>query len=301
MTLEETLKDYPGEVRFEEPVAPYTSLKIGGPAEAIVFPKSEREVSILMKCIARDRLPYFVLGGGSNLIVRDAGIPGIVIHLKYLNRIIFQEPDILLADAGVLYPRLATAALEKGLSGLEFAVGIPGTVGGAVAMNAGIPGDETASVLKSVTLIDEEGAVRRFAKEEIRFGYRTAALPRGVVTAASFRLIPAPVPQIDEKFRRLLKRRRETQPLSLPSFGSVFVNPPGDFAGRLIESVGLKGYRIGDAQISEKHANFIVNLGKASSEEVLALIETARERVVRERGVRLELEAKVVGRGKQCR
>lgn len=296
LPLKEALKDYPGEVRFDEPVAPYTSLKVGGPAEAMVFPRSSAEVVLLMERIGRYRLPYFVLGGGSNLIVRDGGIPGVVVHLKHLSRITFQEPDTLLADAGVSYPKLSTEAMAKGLSGLEFAAGIPGTVGGAIAMNAGIPGEETASVLSSVTLVDEEARVKTLPKEAIQFGYRTAALPKGMVTSASFRLTPASPEEVEEKLKRLLKRRRETQPLSFPNVGSVFTNPPGDYAGRLVESVGLKGFRIGDAQISERHGNFIINLGNAKAGEVLALVAEMQTRVKERHGIDLELEAKVVGR-----
>lgn len=295
LPLKEALKDYPGEVRFDEPVAPYTSLKVGGPAEALVFPRSSAEVVLLMERIGRYRLPYFVLGGGSNLIVRDGGISGVVVHLKHLSRITFQEPDILLADAGVSYPKLSTEAMAKGLSGLEFAAGIPGTVGGAIAMNAGIPGEETASVLISVTLVEEEAKVKTLPKEAIRFGYRTAALPKGMVTSASFRLTPAAPAEVEQKLKRLLKRRRETQPLSYPNVGSVFTNPPGDYAGRLVESVGLKGFRIGDAQISERHGNFIINLGNAKAGEVLALIAEMQARVKERHGIDLELEAKVVG------
>lgn len=296
LPLKEALKDYPGEVRFDEPVAPYTSLKVGGPAEAMVFPRSSAEVVLLMERIGQHRLPYFILGGGSNLIVRDGGIPGVVVHLKHLSRIAFQEPDTLLADAGVSYPKLSTEAMAKGLSGLEFAAGIPGTVGGAIAMNAGIPGEETASVLSSVTLVDEEARVKTLPKEAIQFGYRTAALPKGIVTSASFRLTLAAPAEVEQKLKRLLKRRRETQPLSFPNVGSVFTNPPGDYAGRLVESVGLKGFRIGDAQISERHGNFIINLGNAKAGEVLALIAEMQTRVKERHGIDLELEARVVGR-----
>lgn len=295
-TLKEALTGYPGEVRFDEPVAPYTSLKVGGPAEAMVFPRASAEVVLLMERIGRHHLPYFILGGGSNLIARDGGIPGVVIHLKHLSRITFQEPDTLLADAGVSYPRLSTEAMAKGLSGLEFAAGIPGTVGGAVAMNAGIPGEETGSVLSSVTLVDEEAKVRTLPKEAIRFGYRTAALPKGIVISASFRLTPAPSAEVEQKLKRLLKRRRETQPLAYPNVGSVFTNPPGDYAGRLVESVGLKGFRIGDAQISERHGNFIINLGNAKASDVLSLIGEMQRRVKERHGIDLELEVKIVGR-----
>ncbi|MBI3802320.1 MAG: UDP-N-acetylmuramate dehydrogenase [Nitrospirae bacterium] len=295
VSIKKALNGYPGEVRFAEPMAPYTSLKVGGPAEAMVFPESVSEVVFLILRIAHERLPYFILGGGSNLIVGDGGVPAVVIHLNRLNRISYEEEGLLLAEAGVSYPKLATEAMALGLSGLEFAAGIPGTVGGAVAMNAGIPGEETAAVLQEVSLVDEAGDLRTLSKETIRFEYRTAALPKGIIVSAAFRLTPAPAEQVEEKLRRLLKRRRETQPLAFPNVGSVFKNPPGDFAGRLVESVGLKGHQIGDAQISERHGNFIVNLGQAKAGDVLALVELMQTRVKAQCGIDLALEAKVVG------
>jgi UDP-N-acetylmuramate dehydrogenase len=249
-----------------------------------------------MERLNRHALPSFVLGGGSNLLVRDGGIAGVVVHLKHLNRIEAAGPAAVTAEAGASYPKLSLFAAEKGLSGLEFAVGIPGTVGGAVAMNAGIPGEETASVLKEITLVGEAGRVARFPKEGIAFGYRSAALPKGIVVSASFALSPSPAAQIDEKMKRLLQRRRETQPLSFPNVGSVFKNPEGRFAGRLIEAAGLKGQRSGGAQISERHGNFIVNCGQATAKEVLGLIELIRQKVRAESGVVLEPEVKIVGR-----
>lgn len=287
---------YPGEVRLNEPIAPYTSMKIGGPADAMVFPKSVSDLVDLMARLTRYALPYFVLGGGSNLLVRDGGIGGVVIHPKLLNRIGTESATALTAEAGVSYPKLSLFAAEKGLSGLEFAVGIPGTVGGAVVMNAGIPGEETASVLSGITLVDEAGKVQRLRKEQVAFGYRSAALPKGVVVSASFSLSPAPAAEIDEKIKRLLQRRRETQPLSFPNVGSVFKNPAGDFAGRLVEAAGLKGRRSGAAQISERHGNFIINRGEATAKEVLALIGEIRQKVQAEFGILLEPEVKVVGR-----
>ncbi|MFQ5780912.1 MAG: UDP-N-acetylmuramate dehydrogenase [Nitrospiria bacterium] len=293
--LRKALEGYPGEVRWKEPIAPYTSLKIGGLAEVMVFPKSISEVGLLMERISRDHLSCFILGGGSNLLVKDGGIKGVVLHLSYLNRIEERGPQALVAEGGVSFPRLATTAMEKGLSGLEFAVGIPGTVGGAVVMNAGIPGEETESVLSTVAFVDAAGGLHHYPKERVHFGYRSTHLPKGVVVSASFHLTPAPIERIDEKLKQLLKRRRETQPLSFPSVGSVFKNPPEGFAGEIIEACGLKGTRIGGAQISERHGNFIINRGSAKAEEVLALIRKIRARVAEARGIELELEVKVVG------
>lgn len=303
--LRKALERYPGEVRLNEPIAPYTSMKVGGPADAMVFPKSVSDVIDLMELLDQHHLPYFILGGGSNLLVKDGGMAGVVIHLKHLNQIemtgaaeVQGGTRDVTAQAGVSYPKLSLFAAEKRLTGLEFAVGIPGTVGGAVAMNAGIPGEETAAVLKEITLVDDAGRVQRIPKGQIKFGYRSAVFPKGVVLSAAFSLFPAPAEQIDEKMRGLLQRRRETQPLSFPNVGSVFKNPKGEFAGRLVEEAGLKGHRAGGAQISEKHGNFIVNRGAATAKEVLALIELIRQKVEATRGIVLELEVKVVGKDK---
>lgn len=293
--LHEALDDYSGEIRWNEPIAPYTSLKVGGPAEVMVFPKTVFEVAFLMDRVSRHQLPWFILGGGSNLLVRDGGIEGVVLHLKHLHQIEEKDSGILVAEAGVSFPKLSTYAKEKALSGLEFAVGIPGTVGGAVVMNAGIPNEETEAVLKELTLVDEDGEIQTYPRERVPFGYRSAHLPKGVVFSASFQLAPAPVEQIDEKMKRLLKRRRETQPLSFPSVGSVFKNPEKGVAGKIIEACGLKGSRLGGAQISERHGNFIINRGAAKAEDVLGLIRMTQERVQEADGIVLEPEVKIVG------
>ncbi len=293
--LQEALSEYSGELRWNEEIAPYTSLKVGGPAEVMAFPKTVFEVAFLMDCISRHHLPWFVLGGGSNLLVRDGGIEGVVLHLKHLHQIEREGSGLLLAEAGVSFPKLSTYAKENALSGLEFAVGIPGMVGGAVIMNAGIPGEETEAVLKALTFVDEAGEIHTYLREHLQFGYRSSHFPKGVVVSAAFQLVSAPVDQIDEKMKRLLKRRRETQPLSFPSVGSVFKNPNQGAAGRIIETCGLKGSRLGGAQISERHGNFIINRGSATAEDVLGLIRMAQVRVQETHGIVLEPEVRVVG------
>jgi len=293
--LHEALEDYPGEMRWNELITPYTSFKVGGPAEVMVFPKTVSEVVFLMERISSQDLPWFILGGGSNVLVRDGGIEGVVLHLKHLQQIEEKDAGLLVAEAGVSFPKLSTTAKERGLSGLEFAIGIPGTVGGAVVMNAGLPNEETEAVLKELTLVDETGEMKTCPRAEVPFGYRSAHLPRGVVVSASFQLAGAPAEQIEEKMKRLLKRRRETQPLSFPSVGSVFKNPENGYAGKIIETCGLKGLRRGGAQISERHGNFIINCGSAKAEDVLELIRMTRERVQEAKGIVLEPEVKVVG------
>jgi len=294
-SLKQALDGFPGEVRWQEAIAPYTSLKVGGPAEAMVFPASVEEVVFLMQRISRGAIPYFVLGNGSNLIVRSGGFNGIVLHLKHLNRIALIGIDDLLAEGGASFPKLAAFAMEHHLSGLEFAAGIPGTVGGAVAMNAGIPGQETGAWLVNIALIDEDGVLREINPRTIAFSYRKTTLPRGVIVSAAFRLTPRPAEEIEKDLKSLMKNRRERQPLNYPNCGSVFKNPAEGFAGEWLEKAGLKGLRIGDAQISEKHGNFIVNHGSATAEEVLALIEKMQETVKARFGIALELEVKIIG------
>jgi UDP-N-acetylmuramate dehydrogenase len=288
---------YEGRVLFNEPLAPYTSLKIGGPAEAIVFPESVEEVSALVKRIG-GAVPIFVLGAGSNLLVLEGGIAGVVIHLGKLNQGVLTSDTTFYAEAGLSFPRLSMYVEKQELSGLEFAAGIPGTVGGAIAMNAGIPTEEVAAILKEVTLIGPEGDITTLPREAIPFSYRSVGLtPGSIVLSAEFRLQKSALREIEKKRFDLLRRRRATQPLSYPNAGSIFKNPKNLSAGSLIEVVGLKGHQIGGAQISERHGNFIINLGTATATDVMALIQLARERVLLEKGVQLETEIKIVGRG----
>jgi len=296
--IETLFEGYEGHVQFNEPMAPYTSLKIGGTAEAMVFPKSIEAVAALVLRIQDiGGVPIFVLGAGSNLLVLEDGIEGVVIHLGALNQGVFIGDTIFYAEAGLAFPRLSTMVEKLGLSGLEFAAGIPGTVGGAIAMNAGIPKEETASVLKEVTLVSLLGEIITLPKETVPFSYRSSGLPQGtIVISAAFLLHRAALKEIENKRVDLLKRRRETQPLSYPNAGSIFKNPKTGSAGKLIEESQLKGYQIGGAQISERHGNFIVNLGGATATDVMALIQLAQERVLLERGIALELEIKIIGR-----
>ncbi len=313
---------YEGRVLFNEPMAPYTSLKIGGPSEAMVFPESVEAVAALVKRIGGD-VPIFVLGAGSNLLVLEGGIAGVVMHLGKLNQGVLTSDTTFYAEAGLSFPRLSMYVEKQELSGLEFAAGIPGTVGGAIAMNAGIsqrPGlmaEETAAILKEATLISPEGEITTLPREALPFSYRSAGLaPGAIVLSAEFRLQKSALREIEKKRFDLLRRRRATQPLSYPNAGSIFKNPhpppnlphkggggegrEGDdvlSAGRLIESVGLKGHQIGGAQISERHGNFIINLGTATATDVMALIQLAKERVLLETGILLETEIKIVGRG----
>lgn len=242
-------------------------------------------------------LPLLVVGGGFNLLVRDGGVRGVVARLAGLRGLSLGADGQLHAEAGASHSAVTRFAAEQGRAGLEFAVGIPGTVGGWIAMNAGTREREMKDVVTSVELFDPAAgrAVTR-ARGELRFHYRRTELPPGgVVLAASFATTADDPDAIRERQRRLMAQRRATQPVDQPSCGSVFVNPPGDFAGRLIEAAGLKGARVGGAMISELHANFIVNLGGASAADVLALIEKARAAVQARSHVALQTEVHVVG------
>jgi UDP-N-acetylmuramate dehydrogenase len=240
-------------------------------------------------------VPWFVTGRGSNLLVRDGGIRGVVLSLERLNGIRFMGHR-LTAEAGCSFVRVAVLAAQQGLGGLEFAGGIPGSVGGAVFMNAGAHGSDVSQVLEAVTVLTEKGPVR-MTREQMGFAYRTSRLQKepGIVMEAVFRLNPSDRAEITEKMRQYRLKRLTTQPLNLPCAGSVFRNPPGDYAARLIEAAGLKGMTVGGAQISPLHANFIVNTGHATANDILALIAYCQE-VVREKfGIQLHAEVRIAG------
>jgi len=290
----------PADIRPHEPMSRHTTMKAGGEADLLIVPQDVDELRRVIQAAHRAGLPLMVLGG-SNVIVQEGGITGVVVKLSRLNRIRVAGPDRIEAEAGVLLPRLARAAARAGLSGLEFAIGIPGTVGGSVVMNAGTREGELAPRIASVTLMRWDGELVTLEREALHFRYRHAELPQGCVVGAAFVLQPAPAAGIEATMSRMLGERNATQPLHSPSAGCVFRNPQGDSAGRLIEAAGLKGYRIGDAQVSERHANFIINRGRARAGDILALIRHIGRRVERQFGVTLELEVKIIGRAAQSR
>lgn len=294
------LQDLLGErVRFDVPMARFTSLRVGGPADAVAEPAGRGELLRVLRLCAAHRLPHTSIGAGFNTLCLDGGLEGVVLHLGRLRRLEERPGRLLRAEAGVSHSQVANFCMQRGFAGLEFAAGIPGTVGGWVAMNAGIPGREMGDVVREIEVASPTGGgIRHLAREGLHFRYRALrGLAAGsVVVSALFAVELATPAVVRGSVERLLERRARTQPLSVPSCGSVFKNPPGDFAGRLIESVGLKGRRIGGAEISKVHANFIANVGRATAGDVLALIDEARDRVLREAGRRLEPEVRIVGR-----
>jgi UDP-N-acetylmuramate dehydrogenase len=292
--LREAVRGVEGDIRWLEPLSLHTTLKIGGPADVMVIPKDLQALARLVLQAHQLEAPIFVMGG-SNLLVRDGGIRGIVVKLLRFQRITNPDETGIEAEGGVPLSRLSRYALARGLSGLEFALGIPGTVGGAVMMNAGTPEGEMSDLLTGVGIVESDGTIRTLSREEMTFGYRWSRFPRGVIVSARMKLRKAGKAEIQQRMEGLADRRKATQPLTRPNAGSVFKNPSGTFAAKLVEAVGLKGRRIGDAQVSERHANFIVNLGHATAREVLQLIRLIGKRVEQEMGITLELELRIVG------
>jgi len=275
-------------------MAPHTSLHVGGQADVVVIPADVEDVVRVVRGARMENIPLTVLGG-TNVIIRDKGIRGIVMQLQQLTMIHQESNQLIYAQAGVRLPRLMQFALSRKLSGMEWAAGIPGTVGGGVVMNAGTRLGEMQDVLQAVDLVTIRGIRKRVEASRLSFTYRKTSLPKGIVVGAWLQFTSAAKGAIKSVTKPYLQYRKVTQPLTLPNAGSVFKNPAGDSAGRLIEAAGLKGWRIGDAEVSTKHANFIVNNGAATAEQVLMLVRKVREQVARKFGVRLQLEWKVIG------
>ena len=283
-----------GRVTFGAALRAYTSFRIGGPADALVEPADVDDVRRLVVQARKANVPLFVVGG-TNLLIRDGGIRGIVVSLAKL-RAIHEEPGaVLYAEGGVGMPTLIGYAIRRSLAGLEWAAGIPGTVGGCLVMNAGTRLGEMKDAVKAVRLVTTNGNVRDLPAASIPFQYRRARLPKGIVVGVWLQLREGLRTDIARIVKDYLHYRKETQPLAMPSAGCVFKNPPDDSAGRLLEAAGLKGLRVGDAEVSTKHGNFIVNRGDATADDVIHLIQKVRRVIRQKAGVRLELELKIVG------
>lgn len=284
------------EMRFYEPMSRHTSFRIGGPAEVMVFPKNSEELSKILKSLLVLGYKPRILGAGTNVLAPDDGIAGVVICLKdCLNGLEQIDQCNIRVAAGVTMSRAAVYAAGLGLSGLEFAHGIPGTVGGGVYMNAGAYGGEISQVCQSVTVMDMRGVEKVYSAEEMRFSYRHSRLEDegGIVLSAVFKLEIKNEDEIRATMQDLLNRRKSSQPLDLPSAGSAFKRPVGGYAAALIDQAGLKGFQIGGAAVSEKHAGFVVNLGGATAEDVKELLARVSERVQDQTKIRLEPEVRI--------
>jgi UDP-N-acetylmuramate dehydrogenase len=289
----------PDGITFDCSMDQMTTYRVGGNAEVCCYPGEAAELSRLISYLVSESIPYVVMGKGSNLLVSDGGIKGAVIVLKdrlaAVETIEGDEPFIL-AGGGLTISGLLTYCSRNGLSGLEFLAGIPGTLGGAVFMNAGALGQEIGNLVREVLAIGSDGRPVVLNCNEIKFSYRSSSIPGGtVIYGVKLRMLKGDKESIAERIADNLKKRKEAQPLDYPSGGSVFKNPPDDYAGRLIEKAGLKGTRIGGAMISPKHGNFIVNTGGAKACDILALMNLARNRVKEQTGIDLEPEIVVLG------
>jgi len=297
MALKDDLRGagFRGEIQAEVPLAPMTTWRIGGPAEVLATPLDVDDVSRAIAWANGRDVAWRVLGNGSNLLVGDGGVRGLVLRIRKALDGIDIEGSKVVAGAGASFPALANAAADRGLAGIEFGAGIPGSVGGAIVMNAGWHQFEIGNVVRNVTYLEDDGLVLDYRHDSCRFGYRTSVFRgrRGVVLQAELALTPDDPAAVKGRLLQFSESRKVNQPTELPSCGSVFLKPEGDFAGRLIEAAGLKGRRIGGIEVSEKHANFFVNVGGGTAKDALALVELVEHEVFDKFGVKLTREFEV--------
>lgn len=303
MTLAENLSEIigGGQILENEPMKNHTTFRIGGPADVLVCPETEDGFIRGLGWCRRQKIPVYIIGNGSNLLVGDKGFRGVVFKIcRNLDKTDIIEEDSVVrvhAGAGAMLAKLAKDVSAEGCGGFEFATGIPGTLGGAVAMNAGAYGGEMKDILKSVRAVDMEGNIREFSLEELELGYRTSRIQKEdwIVLSAEMVFEKGDAGAIMARVDELSRQRREKQPLEYPSAGSTFKRPEGYFAGKLISDAGLKGFSVGGAQVSEKHAGFVINTGNATAADVIALTDAVRDKVFEKYGVKLELEIKQLG------
>ena len=296
----ELRKRMSGEIRFDEPADRHTSIGVGGRIDALVFPKNVPEIAETIAFLRARRIPFLPVGNWTNLIVRSGGYRGALISLRSLQALEIRDSgddDVHVeAEAGVALSELVTLSMHKGLSGMEFCAGIPGSVGGAVRMNAGAYGSEIKDVVAAVHLLEASKRMYNKTRDFLSFSYRSLDLPaETIIIGATFRLKREEKEKIAGRIREILWLRKKKHPLEFRSAGSIFKNPRTIPAGRLIEATGLKGLRIGDAEVSEKHGNFIINRGQASAAEVIGLIDLVKKRVFEATGHRLETEVRIIG------
>ena len=284
-------------VRINEPMKNHTTFKIGGPAQYYVTPESVTQIQEVVSLCRDMNIPLHVIGNGSNILVGDDGVDGVVLALFNTFSDYEIKDNVITAQAGMSLIKLAVIALREGLTGMEFASGIPGSVGGAVYMNAGAYDGQMKDVVTSVTVLDEAGNIRILGRDELDMGYRTSTVAKHnmIVLQVIIELKAGDKDQIKDRMNQLSELRKQKQPLEYPSAGSTFKRPEGYFAGKLIADAGLKGYSIGGAAVSEKHAGFVVNMGGATAKDVVELTDYIKKRIIEQFGVTLELEIKKIG------
>lgn len=285
------------DIKVDEPMKKHISFRVGGPADILVKPRTEEELKNVIALVKEENIPYLVIGNGSNLLIKDGGIRGVVIEISDNYNAFEIKENTLEAQAGALLSVLGKSLLRAELKGFEFAAGIPGTLGGALAMNAGAYGGEMKDLVKSVRLMDTKGKIFELTNEQMEFGYRKSILSREeyIVLSATLELENGSFDEIKAVMADFTQRRVTKQPLSLPSAGSTFKRPEGNFAGKLIEDSGLRGLTLRGAQVSEKHCGFVVNLGNANAKDLLDLMYVVKSTVFAKYGVMLEEEVKILG------
>lgn len=291
------LEDICSNVKFDEPMSKHTTFRIGGNADAYVSVNNEEEIMEVVKLCKDEGVRFYIIGNGSNLLVKDEGFRGVIIEIgNGFNEIEVIDDETFAAKSGILLSRIAAFALEHELSGFEALSGIPGTLGGAVVMNAGAYGGEIKDVVTEVYVLDSDGNRRTISADDMEFGYRTSIVARDnlIVLGAKIKLSKGNKDEIKALMNDYNGRRRDKQPLEFPSAGSTFKRPEGYFAGKLIEDSNLKGYTVGGAQVSEKHSGFVINIGNATCEDVLKLISDVQDKVFNDSGVKLEREVKIL-------
>ena len=287
----------PEHILLNEPMKDHTTFRIGGPADCLILPASMEDVAFVFQCLKRHDIPFVILGNGSNVLVLDKGIRGAVIKFNSPISAIRKKKNTLTAGAGALLRDVSEFAAENNLSGMEFACGIPGSIGGAVFMNAGAYDGEMKNIVSAVRAISPKGEIVQFTANELDFGYRHSIFQENgcAICEVDLTLAPGNAAEIKEKIAGFTERRESKQPLEMPSAGSTFKRPEGHYAGTLIEQTGLKGFTVGGAQVSDKHAGFIVNAGDATAKDVLELIRQVQDRVFEKHHVKLFPEVRILG------
>ena len=283
-------------IKIDEKLSGYVNFKVGGPADILLIPNSKEQVIKSIKICKENNIPFYLIGNGSNILVRDGGFRGVVLSLKNVKNI-YVDGEKIEAECGVMLKEVSDKAIENSLTGFEFACGIPGTIGGAVFMNAGAYDGEISKVIESAEVIDENCNIIRLSREELDFGYRSSlVMKKGyTVLSAVFKLEKGQVKTIKELIEDLTNKRESKQPLEYPSAGSTFKRPTGYFAGKLIQDAGLKGYSIGGAAVSEKHSGFVINKGNATAKDITDLIKHIQDEVKKQFGVDLHPEVRIIG------
>lgn len=294
--LEQIVKE--DRIKYNEPMSKYTTMKVGGKCDAIIFPDSIEQIKKIIQYCKTENIKYYVIGNGSNLLVKDEEIHALVIKIGYRFSQINIDNNIITACAGATMPSLSQIAKKNSFKGVEFACGIPGTIGGGIKMNAGAYGSQMSDIVLDVTYMDEKQNINTITNKECKFGYRESIFidnPDYIILSATFKLEKGNIDKIENKMRENSISRKEKQPLEYPNFGSVFKRPEGYFVGKLIQDAGLRGYKIGGAQVSKKHTGFIVNTGDATCKDVLDLIQYIQDKVYEKFNVKLIPEVVIIG------